>query len=59
MLLHITADLRYAFFVNGKRVGFDPVRSGPFEQFYDTYFIKGKWESPHPSGAFERGLSYE
>jgi len=40
VLLHITADSRYALFVNGKRVGFGPVRSWPFEQFYDTYSVK-------------------
>lgn len=38
--LHITADSRYFLYVNGQFVGWGPVRSWPFEQFYDTYSIK-------------------
>ncbi|WP_261807846.1 alpha-L-rhamnosidase N-terminal domain-containing protein [Paenibacillus sp. N3.4] len=35
----ITADSRYALYVNGTKVGRGPVRSWPFEQSYDTYEI--------------------
>lgn len=35
----ITADSRYALYVNGVQVGRGPVRSWPFEQSYDTYDI--------------------
>lgn len=37
--LSITADSRYALYVNGTKVGRGPVRSWPFEQSYDTYEI--------------------
>ncbi|WP_409342952.1 family 78 glycoside hydrolase catalytic domain [Paenibacillus sp. MBLB4367] len=37
--LKITADSRYALFVNGKQVGRGPVRSWPFELAYDEYEI--------------------
>lgn len=39
-VLNITADSRYVVYINGKRVGFGPVRSWPFEYSYDTYYIK-------------------
>ncbi len=39
-VLNITADSRYVLYVNGKRIGFGPVRSWPFEYSYDTYHIK-------------------
>lgn len=39
-VLNITADSRYVLYVNGRRVGFGPVRGWPFEYFYDTYHIK-------------------
>jgi alpha-L-rhamnosidase len=35
----ITADSRYALFLNGELVGRGPARSWPFEQSYDTYDI--------------------
>lgn len=37
--LSITADSRYVVYVNGVQVGRGPVRSWPFEQFYDTYEV--------------------
>lgn len=37
--ISITADSRYALYVNGTKVGRGPVRSWPFEQSYDTYEI--------------------
>jgi len=39
-VLHITADSIYTIFINGKHIGFGPVRTWPFEQFYDTYSVK-------------------
>lgn len=39
-ILHITGDSRYTIFINGKYIGFGPVRSWPFEQSYDTYSVK-------------------
>ena len=38
--IHITADSKYILFVNGRRVGFGPVRCWDFEYSYDTYDIK-------------------
>ncbi|MGC8842853.1 MAG: family 78 glycoside hydrolase catalytic domain, partial [bacterium] len=38
--LYITADSRYFLYLNGEFIGFGPVRSWPFELFYDTYSIK-------------------
>lgn len=40
VILSISADSRYVAYVNGKRIGFGPVRSWPFLQSYDTYSIK-------------------
>ncbi|MBC7319703.1 family 78 glycoside hydrolase catalytic domain [bacterium] len=39
-VLNITADSRYVVYINGKRIGFGPVRSWPFEYSYDTYYVK-------------------
>ncbi|MCX7796362.1 MAG: glycoside hydrolase family 78 protein [bacterium] len=39
-VLNITADSRYVVYINGKKVGFGPVRSWPFEYSYDTYYVK-------------------
>ena len=39
-VLNITADSRYVLYINGKRIGFGPVRSWPFEYSYDSYHIK-------------------
>lgn len=39
-ILHITADSRYAVYVNSQRLGFGPVRSWPFEQSFDSYSVK-------------------
>lgn len=38
--LHITADSRYFLYINGRFIGWGPVRSWPFELSYDTYSIK-------------------
>ncbi len=39
-VLNITADSRYIVYINGKRIGFGPPRSWPFEYSYDTYYVK-------------------
>lgn len=39
-VLNITADSRYVLYINGRRIGFGPVRSWPSEQSYDSYRIE-------------------
>ena len=44
----LTADSRYALFVNGLEVGRGPVRSQPHRQRYDTYDL-AEWVRPGPN----------
>jgi alpha-L-rhamnosidase len=46
--ISVTADSRYALYVNGEQIGRGPVRSWPHELAYDTYDIR-PWLKPGQS----------
>ena len=54
-LLSITADSRYALWVNGVFVGRGPARSWPFAQSYDSYEVGHLLRRDGPNGPEEPG----